>query len=254
MARLVRRRRRRASARCALLSRAYARGLAHARAQLATTLAFIHARGVAHRDLSPENVVLTCRATLPPAAGRLKLIDFGLSGAMASDGMLPARPPAGKAFYTAPELLRGAVHSGAPADMWALGTVLFVMLTGTPAWAVASRADPDFERVTARGELRLVLAERGVMDCPRQLLDLLAALLQPDPARRPTAAEVAAACAGGAGGGELVRLGASKALSPSVSPLAPPISPAAAGGGGWRDGGGAAGVEDVDVGALRLAA
>lgn len=167
-----------------------AREVASVARQLAGALAHCHARGVAHRDVSPENVVVG-------AGGTLKLVDFGLSGAMALDGSLPAREPVGKLFYMAPELLERAPHLGAPADMWSLGCVLFLMLTGSPAWEAAAPADGDggedaYARVTARGDLEGLLLERGAPPCPRELLDVLSALLAEDPRARPSAAEVLA--------------------------------------------------------------
>jgi serine/threonine protein kinase len=217
--------------------------------ELAGALAHIHSRGIAHRDVSPENIVLA-------SSGGLKLLDFGLCGEMDTDGMLPARTPCGKAFYTSPELLQGGPHAGGPADMWALGTIIFLLLTGTPAWEIAAPSDGGdgcggggddaFVRVTVHGQLEALLRERGVRDCPRDLLALLGALLDADPARRPSAAEVLAcpwvATSSGATAplstGALLQAGgggapsSSRALSPSVSPrLSETPMPAAAMGG-----------------------
>ena len=97
--------------------------------QLVHAVAYMHARGVCHRDLSLENIVLAGGQPLGDAGAcvrgaisrasvarvrasrrvvavpRVKVIDFGLSG-RTCDGSLPPRVPCGKSFYMAPELLQ----------------------------------------------------------------------------------------------------------------------------------------------------
>jgi serine/threonine-protein kinase len=89
--------------------------------QIARGLHAAHNAGIVHRDLKPANVMI-----LP--GGGLKILDFGV--ARMGDGMLTrSHATPGTVSYMAPEQVRGElVNSGA--DLWALGVVLYEMLTG----------------------------------------------------------------------------------------------------------------------------
>src|SRR5215831_14172780 len=98
--------------------------------EIASALTHAHERGVIHRDLKSANVMIT-------PEGRVKVLDFGLArqlGAIASveSGELTLTSEGkivGTPAYIAPEVLRGA-KAGPGSDIWALGVVLFEMLTG----------------------------------------------------------------------------------------------------------------------------
>ncbi|RCV31538.1 hypothetical protein SEVIR_6G192300v4 [Setaria viridis] len=88
--------------------------------ELMTVLEYCHEMGVVHRDIKPDNVLLT-------KAGRLKLADFGLAVRVADGQKLTG--VAGSPAYMAPEILLGDYSQ--KVDIWAAGVVLHVLLMGT---------------------------------------------------------------------------------------------------------------------------
>jgi serine/threonine-protein kinase len=110
---------------------------------LARGLAAAHAKGVVHRDLKPENVILT-------RDGRVKILDFGVAKlrqpevhtGRASDAprvQTESGVIVGTAGYMAPEQIRG-IEADGRADVFALGAVLFELLSGRRAFERPSRA------------------------------------------------------------------------------------------------------------------
>jgi len=85
-------------------------------------LAAAHQAGIVHRDVKPENVLIT-------ADGRVKVVDFGLARASAAVGNTRAGMIIGSVNYIAPEQVTGA-PSDARTDVYAAGILLFEMLTG----------------------------------------------------------------------------------------------------------------------------
>jgi cyclin-dependent kinase 1 len=100
-------------------------------------LAFCHARGVMHRDLKPQNLLVT-------RDGRLKLADFGLARAFCP----PIRPLTHEVvtlWYRPPEILLGSQTYAPPVDVWAIGAIFVEMVTKRPLFPGDSEIDQLFK-------------------------------------------------------------------------------------------------------------
>ncbi len=106
------------------LSIAEAVGIAR---EVCQALGAAHAAGVVHRDLKPDNVLLA-------DDGRVVLTDFGLAVALRETGGLASSARAGTPAYMAPEQLEGSRNLAGRADLYALGVLLYEMLTGARPW------------------------------------------------------------------------------------------------------------------------
>ncbi|KAF6259923.1 3-phosphoinoside dependent protein kinase [Scenedesmus sp. NREL 46B-D3] len=143
-------------------------------AEIVDVLAYLRSMEVMHRDLKPENLLLD-------AQGRLKLIDFGSAKAL----FLPptvrlssnhrATSFVGTAEYVSPEVLNNAGISYT-ADLWALGCIVYQMLTGRPPFKGASEY-LTFQLITSRD---LSFPE----GFPAAARDLVESLLQLEPSER----------------------------------------------------------------------
>ncbi|HEX8967218.1 MAG TPA: protein kinase [Chloroflexota bacterium] len=91
-------------------------------AALAATLDYAHQKGLVHRDVKPQNVLLG-------EDGRPRLTDFGIAQAMAATGLTRTGAVMGSVHYIAPELVRGR-QATPQSDVYSLGVVLYEMATG----------------------------------------------------------------------------------------------------------------------------
>jgi len=150
--------------------------------QICAALEYTHRHGIIHRDLKPGNLFVS-------KDGKLKLADFGIAGY--SDGIEPAAAGrrAGTYGYMAPEQIRGKPPLSPKADFYALGCVLYEMLTGRTPFRGDSRAQL-LERVLSEDPLPVT---RLAAHCPIWLESLVMQLLEKDPHDRPADAPSVAA-------------------------------------------------------------
>ena len=152
-----------------------------AAAQICEVLAHAHRHGIVHRDVKPSNVLLA------EAEGiAVKLLDFGLARMDGEETLTAAGDVPGTLAYIAPERLRGQ-ESGTPADIWAVGVLLWEALAGWHPFWKGSLLD-----TAKRIESGAVSLARVRPDLPRPLVALVDRALALDPARRPTAAQSSA--------------------------------------------------------------
>ncbi len=152
--------------------------------QVARALTTAHAAGVVHRDIKPENVMLR-------ADGYAKVLDFGIAHFPEphSDGTnvleTLANELIGTPAYMSPEMILGG-HIGPAADVFALGVMLYEMVTG----------EQPFAAPTAMGVLACIISETPVPmtsldpSVPPGLDALVQSMLDRTPEHRPTAADV----------------------------------------------------------------
>jgi serine/threonine-protein kinase len=156
-------------------------------AVLCDALASAHARGVVHRDVKPANVMLT------RSAPGLKLLDFGIAKLFedAAGGEAGTRTGMilGTPAFMAPEQIDGSSEASDRVDVYAVGVVLFLMLTGSYPFGDASARRTILSHVLVDApDARTIEAS-----VPAEMADLLAHCLRKPPQERPCAEDVARA-------------------------------------------------------------
>jgi hypothetical protein len=146
-------------------------------AEVASALATAHARGVVHRDVTPANVMLT-------GAGA-KVVDFGISALVGQRDAAPDGSLLGTPAYLAPERLGGGPVAP-PADVYALGLLLYRTLTGRLPWPAGNTTQALRAHLFADPEPVPTLP-----GLPAEVADLCLRCLAKRPEDRPGAATVA---------------------------------------------------------------
>ncbi|HET7379947.1 MAG TPA: serine/threonine-protein kinase, partial [Gaiellales bacterium] len=148
--------------------------------QVADALGYAHARGIVHRDVKPDNVLVD-------GSGHVLVTDFGIAKAaqeasasqLTTEGMVVGTP-----HYMSPEQATGE-RVDRRSDIYALGVVLYQMLAGTPPFDGESAQSVLMKQATAEPEP--IRRLRG--DVPSALAAVIERMLAKDPAERYQTAE-----------------------------------------------------------------
>ena len=143
---------------------------------LASALGFAHAKAVIHRDVKPSNVLL-------PPDGGVKLADMGIARLLSPEALTATLSVRGTAGYISPEQVRGD-RVDARADLYSLGCVLFEMLAGRTPFEGDLAALSYAHTHTPAPRVRSINP-----DVPAAMDELVAAMLEKDPAKRPSTGE-----------------------------------------------------------------
>ena len=178
-------------------------------AQLADALAAAHAKSVIHRDLKPSNVMVVPDAAVPGGT-RAKLLDFGIAKLARTESPGTATHEVfGTPQYMSPEQCAGAGAVDAKTDVYALGVMLFEMLSGQLPFIAETPLEYMGQHAFKEPPVLKPLAPQA----PTQLCELVQQMLRKDRLKRPAMRAV---------GVELVRF-LSSALGPTATGVLPPF-------------------------------
>ena len=138
---------------------------------------YMHEQGIVHRDLKPGNIKVT-------PAGQVKLLDFGISKGAATPRLTRTGNIVGTVHCLAPEQIRGQ-EADARSDIWALGVVLYEMVSGQVPFEATNVLDL-YERISKASFLPPSTLKPGV---PRGVEKVIQRCLKKNPADRYASAE-----------------------------------------------------------------
>ncbi len=171
--------------------------------RVAVALEYTSRQGFVHRDVKPSNVMLGRN-------GEVKLLDLGLARFQIADADRPEMTGTGQAMgtadFVAPEQITDSRTVDVRADIYALGCTLFKLLTGSAPFD-DDRHATVFAKMTAHVSTTPPSVAELCPDAPKELVDLVDAMLAKDPNRRPQSPmEVAQELAPLAHGNDLLKL------------------------------------------------
>ena len=141
--------------------------------QLINGLDYIHQKGIVHRDLKLENILLSKNNIL-------KIIDFGLSNFYDNSKLLST--PCGSPSYASPDILSGEKYDGIMIDIWSSGIILYAMLCGYLPFEDENNENLYQKILNCKFEIPVHLEEDSV--------DILKKILVKEPKKRITIKEI----------------------------------------------------------------
>jgi len=166
-------------------------------------LEFLQRAGVSHKDMSLENLMID-------EDGNTLIIDMGMcikipytepeSELMLTDDrrrrtrrLITPRPRCGKWYYMSPEIYNMQAFDGYSVDLWAVGVILIMMLTGAQPWELPDDKDTAF-RYMCRGHLATVMRDHWHCHLSEDALDLLQKMLFLNPRQRLSLDQIRSHC------------------------------------------------------------
>ena len=147
--------------------------------EVAEALSHAHRRGVVHRDVKPENILLADGHAIVADFGIARVVSHSLDAQFVQAGISLGTPA-----YMAPEQISAEGDEGPPCDIFSLGCVLFEMLAGRPPWIGATPSSVLARRHTQSAPVLRTLRP----DVPSWLGDVVRDMLADEPTRRPGSA------------------------------------------------------------------
>ena len=144
--------------------------------QVGEAIAYMHAHGVCHRDLKPENLLLSAPAE-DGESDTIKVCDFGLAAHSES-----SQDRQGTWAYWAPECFTATRGHGREVDMWALGVILYIILSGLHPFDAPGRTDAQMRAAIQAGHVDFPSPQWDSVSGDAK--SLIRQLLQVDPRKR----------------------------------------------------------------------
>lgn len=145
--------------------------------QMMEAIRYLHSTGLKHRDLKPANLMFSNNF-------EIKVVDFGL--ATKAGGMVKSN--VGTQGYKPNEMYEGVPHMAEAVDVFALGVILFNMVTGRPPFATAENRDRQYRKLLTDPEAYWKSYSKFNLSGDLKLL--LEAMLKKDPSERITVGEI----------------------------------------------------------------
>jgi len=161
--------------------------------EVASALAFLHGVGVIHNDLKPENLLLCSKNRRD---GTIKIIDFGCATIsepeMIFEGDIsdPDADESGTVGYSPPERLNESSKLSPVVDTWAVGVILYIMLTGVHPFDLNCDRTDDEIAEAIKENPHPPLDEEYVGHLSDSAVDVIRRLMEPDPEKRMSAYEL----------------------------------------------------------------
>jgi hypothetical protein len=166
-------------------------------AQAASALGFAHSKGITHRDVKPDNILLG-------RDDQVKVTDFGLAGRIDQRSSITNPDKIlGTPYFMSPEQCKGEV-ANAQSDIYSLGATFFFILTGTYPF----QGDTAMSTLMKHINEPVIPPHRMLDDLPRTINDLIVAMMEKSPADRPPTMEAVRAALGDTAGETEVTVGA----------------------------------------------